>query len=103
PVQSEPLSHALTMLYRALLDDDNAAVRGRAVAVRDAFVRTSRRGRPPSRRRDHVSDHQPLGAIASAPWGIVSVFPWTTDPQIRASVKKLRDLMRQHPQNGREA
>jgi hypothetical protein len=100
PVQSEPLSHALTMLYRALLDDDNIAVRGRAVAVREAFVKTPRCARPTSRRRDHVSEHQPLGTITSAPWCIVSVFPWTTDSQIRASVKKLRDLMRQHPQNG---
>src|SRR5712692_5272811 len=48
PVQSEPLSHALTMLYRALLDEDNTAMRGRAVAVRDAFVRTSQRARPTS-------------------------------------------------------
>src|SRR5205085_11413857 len=34
PVQSEPLSYTLTMLYRAVLDDDDTAVRDPAVSVR---------------------------------------------------------------------
>jgi hypothetical protein len=95
PVQSEPLSYALTMLYRALLHEDSAAIRNHVVTVRDAFVTTFRRSRPMSRRRERLSEREPSQIIGSAPWGIVTMYPWTPDPEIRASVKKVRALLQE--------
>ena len=99
PVQAEPLSHALTILFRALPDENSATVRHHATAVRDAFVGVAV---PPRTTVEQLSAHSPLEAIVSGRWGVVLVFPWTSDLEIRAPVKKLRTMMRQQPQDGSE-
>lgn len=93
PVQSEPLSHALTLLFRGLPDDNDATVRHHAVAVRDALLGAAR---PllPAHGRDVPSSHRPLEMTLP---GVVPVFAWTTDPKIRASVTKIRTMMRPKP------
>lgn len=100
PVQSEPLSYALTILFRALPDENNTTVRHHATAVRDAFVRASVPEKTPTTRREKASQHQPPEAIVSDLWGVVLVFPWTTDHDSRASVRKLRLMMRPPYQDG---
>ena len=101
PIQSEPLSEALTVLFRALLhDEDDATVKRRAGAVSNAFVGASG---PPARIGQRIavpSEQPPLEALVSDRWGIVLVFPWTTEPDIRASIKKLRTMVQPQPQDG---
>jgi hypothetical protein len=91
PVQSEPLSHALTTLFRSLPDENDATVKRHAIAVRDAFVHAAVPDEPPH----HQS---PEAVVVSVLWGIVPVFPWTTDADSRASVGKLRLMMRPQSQ-----
>jgi len=104
PVRSEPLSCMLTTLYRALLNENsienNTAIRHHAIAVRDAFLAASRPPRARADCTDVAVQRQLLEALISDRWGIVLVFPWTTDPELRVSVTKLRTLMRERPQDG---
>ncbi len=87
PLQSEPVSHALTLLFRALPDEPATTVRQHAIVVRDALQSVSR---------------QRVEAILVSHWGLVPVFPWTTDSEIRSAVKALRTMMRPQPQGGRD-
>src|SRR5439155_877314 len=36
----------------------------------------------------------PVDAMASGRWGVVPIFPWTTNQQIRATIKNLRPVIR---------
>jgi hypothetical protein len=96
PVHSEPLSHALTMLFRGLPDGNDATVRRHAVAVQDALLDAAA---PllPAHGRDVPSLLQLLEMTLSGRWGVVPVFGWTTDPKIRATVTKIRTMMRLKP------
>lgn len=88
PIQSEPLSHALTMLFRALPDTDGAAVKQHALAVQAALAAAS---------ADHHGAAAQPGlheALTSGRWGLVLVFPWTTDSEIRAQVKAIQAVIR---------
>lgn len=100
PIQSEPLSYALTHLFRALLDESDATVRQRAIDVRNAFVGASVPERTKAEQRDEASQHQPPEALESTLWGLVPVFSWTKDLDVQASVKKLRIMMRQQARDG---
>ena len=99
PVQSEPLSHALTLLFRARPDENNASVRLHTIAVRDAFEGTVAQVAT-AERRDADPQHDRLEAVLSGRWGTLPVFPWTTIPGIRASIKELRAMVRPQPQDG---
>jgi hypothetical protein len=80
PIRSEPLSYALTMLFRALADEDDGAIKQCALAVYAAFAGESADPQAPTARgRLHE-------ALAAGRWGLVAVFPWTTDPEVRAAV-----------------
>jgi hypothetical protein len=96
PVQSERLSHMLTMLYRGL-DQDHAAIRHGAICVRDAFLGACRRSQPMSQRRDGRSAGA-SPAMTESLWAVVSIFPWTTDTEIHSAVTRLRRLMEPHLQ-----
>jgi len=99
PTQSEPLSHALTILFRGLPDDTDTTVRRHAGAVRDALLGAAR-VLLSAHRCDVPSSHQPLETALSSRWGLVPVFGWTTDPKIRASVTNVRTMMRSKPADG---
>jgi hypothetical protein len=99
PLQSEPLSHALTILFRGLPDDTDTTVRRHAGAVRDALLGAAR-SLLPVHRCDVPSSHQSLETALSSTWGLVPVFGWTTDPEIRASVTNVRTMMRSKPEDG---
>jgi hypothetical protein len=71
PVRSEPLSYSLTMLYRAFADEDAAAIRHRANAVQDAFMRAAKPGRSTAEGRDGRSPDGSSERIVSSPWGVV--------------------------------
>lgn len=88
PVQSEPLSHELTTLFRALPDADGAAVKQLALAVQAGLAAASA--------DQHGAAAQPglHEALASGRWGLVLVFPWTTDPDIRAHVNAVQAVIR---------
>jgi hypothetical protein len=102
PIQSEPLSHALTMLFRTLPVEDDATVTRHAIAVREAFLATVVPSPAPAESLDAPVQHEPLEVIVSGRWGVVPVFPWTTGSDIQASVKALRAraVMPPHPQDG---
>jgi len=88
PMKSEPVSYALTKLLEAVLDNkSDVEVRQRAEAVRIVLV-----GRTPRRARIHE-------AIESDRWGLVPVFPWTTNAEIRGLVKAIRTDIRRWPNN----
>jgi hypothetical protein len=93
PSQSEPLSHALTMLFRALADQNDAAVRRHAIAAKVACLRASLCSPIDAAAGGEAAAGLPE-TIVSGRWGVVPVFPWTTDPDIRALVKKIRDMIR---------
>src|SRR5262249_15885815 len=92
PVQSEPLSHALTLLFRALPDEDTVWVGVHTVAVRDAFEDAVPQGAI-AERRDADPQHDRLEAILCGRWAILRVFPWTTILEIRTSIKALRTMV----------
>lgn len=87
PIQSEPLSHALTLLFRALPDADGAAVKQRAVAVQAAFTAAS------ADHHDVAAQPSLHEALTGGRWGLVLVFPWTTDPGIRAQVNAIQAVI----------
>jgi hypothetical protein len=84
PIESEPLSHALTLLFRSLPDADNDSLKLHAVTIKQALLAAAPR---PAGRNS-------LDNILSGSWGIVAVFPWTTNPEIRASVKSVHAAIR---------
>jgi hypothetical protein len=95
PTQSEPLSKALTALFRALPDESNASVRQHVVVIRDAFYSIARASEASAGRS--VGRPQPPELMDAGCWGVVPVFPWTTDPDVRASIKKLRATIGPQP------
>ena len=62
-----------------------------------AFAFLERWGVPPPTSGELV-DPDPrrrfVDAIASGRWGVVPIFPWTTNRQIKASIKKIRPIIR---------
>jgi len=86
PVQTEPLSYALTRLYQKLPEASDTLLKRRAVAVRDAFLLASGR----RVRTDAQSKLRRCQTTLAALYGVVPVFPWTTAADLAASVKKLR-------------
>ena len=93
PIQSEPLSHALTTLFRGL-DEDNATVRQHAAAVNRVFLGDRREPLAPGQPSTGGPRSQEVEAIESGQWGVVPVFPWTTYPDVRALVKSIRSRIR---------
>jgi hypothetical protein len=90
PTKSEPVSYALTKLLEAVLNNkSDVQVRQRAEAVRIALI-----VKIPRRLRI-----QRIEAIESDRWGLVPVFPWTTNAQIRELVKTIRTDIRRRPKN----
>jgi hypothetical protein len=98
PTQSEPLSYALTILFRGLPDDTDTTVRRHGGAVRGALLGAAR-VLLPAHRCDVPSPHQSLETALSR-WSLVPVFGWTTDPEIRASVTNVRTMMRSKSADG---
>ncbi len=90
PIQSEPLSHALTMLFRALPDETIVTIRQLAIRVRDAFARAVASPQT-KRRRDECT--RSLEPMLMGHWGAIPIFPWTTDFKIRMAIKTLRTIM----------
>lgn len=90
PIESEPLSHALTLLFRSLPEADNDSVKLYAVTVKEVLLAASLR--PASRNS--------LDSILSGSWGILAVFPWTTNPEIRSSVKSVHAAIRRRRPTG---
>ena len=93
PIESEPLSYALTRLSHEI-DKDDATVRQYAIDAKVVFL-----GDPV----EPVASDQPstggphsrqVEAIESGQWGVVPVFPWTTHPDVRARVKSIRSRIR---------
>jgi len=90
PMKSEPVSYALTKLLEAVLDNkSDAEVRERAETVRSALV-----GKASRRLRRQRSE-----AIESDHWGLVPVFPWTTNAELRGLVKAIRMDIRRRRNN----
>jgi len=83
PIESEPLSHALTMLFQELRDEDETVVKQHALAVHAAFV-AAHTDAQPSRHQSPVDGH----------WDLALVFPWTTDADVRARVHAIRVRLR---------
>ena len=98
PLQPEPLGHALTWLLREI-DGEDAAVRGHAVAAMIALASSCKRATT-GEHIDAMSDRGLHPSIASGRWGIVRVFPWTTDTEIRSDVRKIRTAIRRPHQEG---
>ena len=90
---------ALTLLFRALPNENNASVRLPTIAVRDAFEGAVAQVAT-AERRDADPQHDRLEVILSGRWGTLPVFPWTTIPGIRASIKELRAMVQPQPQDG---
>ena len=88
PIQSEPLSHMLSLLFLALSAEDNAAVKQHALAVQAACVAVYADAQP--RLRPLLGD----GLL-----GLVLVFPWTTDADVRAQVQAIRVRLRAKREN----
>jgi hypothetical protein len=88
PIRSEPLSYALTMLLRALPDEDSGVIKQYALAVHAAFAEGSW-GPHEATVRGRLHD-----ALAAGRWGLVAVFPWTTDPEIPAQVNAIKSDIR---------
>jgi hypothetical protein len=99
PIKSEPLSHALTTLFRAL-DEDNATVRQHAAHAKVVFSGDSVEPLLPGQPSKADSRSRGSDGIESADWGVVPVFPWTTDPDIRALVKSIRTRIRAPRRDG---
>ena len=93
PIQSEPLSHALTTLFREL-KEDNASVRQHAVHAKVVFLGDLVEPVAPDQPSTGGPHSQQVEAIESGQWGVVPVFPWTTDPDVRALVKSIRSRIR---------
>jgi hypothetical protein len=90
PTRSAPVSYALTKLLEAVLDNkSDVEIRPRVEAVRIALV-----GKAPSRPRIQRAE-----AIEADRWGLVPVFPWTTNAEIRGLVKVVRTNIRQWPKH----
>ncbi len=96
PRRIEPLSYALTCLFRILPDASEAMLTKHALAVRDAFILAS--GRRP--RADARSKGRQCQTILSAVYGVVPVYPWTTAADLAASVTTLRLAAQQRPEDG---
>ena len=92
PVGSEPLSQALTPLFRELPDLDAVPLRRRVRAVVEAFETV--RSRETKSRRTKAPQWAERTDASS--WGIVPVFTWTTYPEIRVSVRRIRQGIRDH-------
>ncbi len=89
PVKLEPLSYALTILFRALPNVKEAEVRQLGRAVCGSFHRAFKAASSKTRR-----------AKAAGPWAIVPIFPWTTYPEIRRWVGRVRKAIRNQPDAG---
>ena len=100
PIESEPLSHALTTLFRAL-DEDNATVRQYAIDATVVFGGDSMESVAPGQPSLGGPRSREVEAIQSGHWGVVPVFPWTIDPDIRALVRAIRTGIRTPGRHGR--
>jgi hypothetical protein len=90
PAKSEPVSHALTMLFRALPDVDDATTRRLAQGAKAAFERALRAATSLTGRAARLAGRQ----TTEQPWAIIPIFPWTTDPEVRAQVARIRKALR---------
>src|SRR5262249_45097042 len=86
PIQSDPLSHALTILFRDLPITDAAVMRRHADAVHTALMGATKGPdgtlvAPP---------HAVAEAILAGRWGLVRLFPWTTIPETAEAIKQIR-------------
>ena len=93
PIKSEPLSHALTTLFREL-KEDNASVRQHAVHAKVVFLGDLVEPVAPDQPSTGGPHSQQVEAIESGQWGVVPVFPWTTGPDVRALVKSILSRIR---------
>lgn len=100
PIESEPLSHALTMLFRAL-DEDPATVRQHAINARVVFLNDSAEPDAPGQPSKGGPRSRKVEFIESGHWGVVPVFPWTTDPDIRVRVRAILTEVRTSGRDGR--
>ena len=73
-----------------LPEADNDSVKLYAVTVKEVLLAASLR--PASRNS--------LDSILSGSWGILAVFPWTTNPEIRSSVKSVHAAIRRRRPTG---
>jgi hypothetical protein len=96
PVRVEPLSYALTCLFRIVAEASDTTLKKHALAVRDAFILASGR----RRRGDASSQGLQCQTILAALHGVVPIFPWTTATDLTALVKKLRIAASRRPKDG---
>jgi hypothetical protein len=90
PIQSESLSHALTMLFRALPDETIVTIKQLVIRVRGALGRAVASPQTTRRRDERPRSLEPM---LMGHWGAIPIFPWTTDFNIRAAIKTLRTTM----------
>jgi hypothetical protein len=90
PAKSEPVSHALTMLFRAQPDVADAITRRLAQGAKAAFERAFKAATSPRARTARLAGRQ----TTEQPWAIIPIFPWTTDPEVRAQVARIRKALR---------
>jgi hypothetical protein len=94
PIKTEPVSYALTMLFRLLPDGDAATIRQHVVECERACSRASRVSVGSRTTHRTARSGETAGAIATGRWGIVPVYPWTTAAEVRESIKRIRAVIR---------
>ncbi len=93
PIESDPLSHALTMLFRVLPEADDFMVRQLATDSSSAFEKAMALG-------GATPLLEPRDTLVAARWGLGPMFAWTTVLEIRAAATTLRTMMKSEAQGG---